>query len=63
MIDSDDLYSAMEVDNDLSTALGTETLADKDMVPPGSSTDTMPIEIFEHQRFLRVEHSATLCSG
>jgi hypothetical protein len=32
MIDSDDLYGPMEVGNDLSTALGTETLADRDMV-------------------------------
>ena len=39
------------------------------MVPPGfdnslgSSADTLPIEIFEHRRFLRVERSATLRSG
>ena len=38
-------------------------LADRDTVPPsfdyatGSSADTPPIEIFEHQRFLRVECS------
>jgi hypothetical protein len=45
MVDSDDLYSPMEVDDDLSTALGTETLADRDIVtpwlrqhPPGSSS-------------------------
>ena len=44
----------MEVDDDLSTALGTETLADRDMVPPGfenTPADTLPIEIFEHRRF------------
>jgi hypothetical protein len=35
MVDSDDLYGPMEVDDDLRTALGTETLADRDMVPPG----------------------------
>jgi hypothetical protein len=35
MVDSDDLYGPMEVDDDLSTALGTKTLADRDMVPPG----------------------------
>ena len=34
MVDSDDLYGPMEVDDSLSTALGTETLADRDMVPP-----------------------------
>jgi hypothetical protein len=44
-------------------ALGTGTLADRDMVPPsfdynpGSSADTLPIEIFEHRRFLKVERS------
>jgi hypothetical protein len=54
MVDSDDLYGQMEVDDDLSTALGTETLADRDMVPLGfdntlgSSADTQPVEIFEH---------------
>jgi hypothetical protein len=35
MVDSDDLYGPMEVDDDLSTALGAETLADRNMVPPG----------------------------
>jgi hypothetical protein len=68
MIDSDDLYGPTEVDGDLSTALGTETLADRDMVPLGfkntlgSSVDTLPIEIFEHRRFLKVERSAALRS-
>jgi hypothetical protein len=63
MIDSDDLYGPMEVNDDLSTAPGTETLADRDVVSlsfdytPGSSADTLPIEIFEHRRFLRIERS------
>jgi hypothetical protein len=63
VIDSDDLNGPMEVVADLSTALGTETLADRDMVSPsfdytpGSLADTLPIEIFEHRRFLRVERS------
>jgi len=35
MVDLDDLYGPMEVGDDLSTALGTETLVDRDMVPPG----------------------------
>ena len=49
MIDSNDLHDPMEVGDDLSTALGTETLADRDMMPPsfdytsGSSADTLPI--------------------
>ena len=34
MIDSDDLYGLMEADDDLSTALDTETLVDRDMVTP-----------------------------
>ena len=57
MVDSDDLYGPMEVDDDLSTALGTETLTYRDMMPPdfdntpGSSADTLPIEIFEHRKF------------
>ena len=64
MIDSDDLNGPTEIVTDLNTALGAETLADRDMVSPsvdytpGSSVDTLPIEIFEHRRFLRVEHSA-----
>jgi hypothetical protein len=58
----------MEVDDDLSTALGTEPLADRDMVPPSfnntpsSSADTLPIEIFEHRRLLKVERSTALRS-
>jgi hypothetical protein len=63
MIASDDSYGPMEVGDDLSTALGTKTLGDRDTVPPsfdctpGSSAYTPPIEIFEHRRFLSVEHS------
>ena len=63
MIASDDSYGPMEVGDDLSTALGTETLADRDTLPPsfdytpGFSADTPPIEIFAHRRFLRVERS------
>ena len=69
MIDSDDLYGPMEVGDDPSTVLGAETLADRDMVPPsfdntpGSSEDTLSVEIFEHRRFLRVERGAALHSG
>jgi hypothetical protein len=37
MVDSDDLYGLMEVDNDFSIALGTETLADKDIITPLAS--------------------------
>jgi hypothetical protein len=59
MMGSDDLYGLMEVGDDLSTALSTETLADRDMMSPsfdytpGSSAYALPIEIFEHRKFLR----------
>ena len=63
MIGSDDLYSPIEVGDDPSTALGTETLADRDVVSlsfdytPDSSADALPIETFEHRRFLIIERS------
>jgi hypothetical protein len=47
----------MEVGDDHSIALGTETLADRDIVSPNfdyipdSPADILPIEIFEHRRF------------
>ena len=76
MVDSDDLYGPMEVDDGLSTALGTETLADRDMVPPGfdntpdSSADNLPIEIFEHRRLREslqqckeADHTGEKCPG
>ena len=55
------MYSPIEVDDDLGTTLGTETLADRDVVSlsfdytPDSSADALPIKTFEHRRFLRVE--------
>jgi hypothetical protein len=63
MISSDDLYSPIDVGDDPSTALGTETLTDRDVVSlsfdytPDSSADALPIETFEHRRFPRVERS------
>jgi hypothetical protein len=68
MVDSDDFYGPMEVDDDLSTAMGTNPLQIETWYPPGfdntpgSSVDTLPIEIFEYRRFLRVERGATLRS-
>jgi hypothetical protein len=61
MVDSDDFYGPMEVGDDFSTALGTETLADRGMGPLASATPwvprrtPLPIEIFEHRRFLRLD--------
>jgi hypothetical protein len=60
VIDSDNLNGLMEVGDNLTTALGTETLADKDMVFSSfdyTPADTLLIEIFEHGRFPRVERS------
>ena len=63
MISSDDLYSPIDVGDDPSTALGTETLTDRDVVSlsfdytPDFSADALPIKTFEYRRFLRVERS------
>jgi hypothetical protein len=57
MADSDYLYARMNADDDLSTALGTDTFADRDMVPAefentatswSKSADTLPVEVYEH---------------
>jgi len=48
MADSDDLYTEMEADDILSTALGTETPVDCNMVPPGfvdTPTSTPSLEV------------------
>jgi len=55
MADSDELYTGTEVDDDLSSAIGTETLADRDLIPPGlrqspqSPDRRLAIEIFANQ--------------
>jgi hypothetical protein len=55
MADSDELYTGIEVDDDLSNAMVTETLADRDLIPPGfdnaprARTEGLPIEIFANQ--------------
>jgi hypothetical protein len=51
--------------DDLSAALGTETLAGKKMVPEGfdsapNSRDNMPIELIGGRRFLRIDQTANL---
>jgi hypothetical protein len=69
MADSDDLYARRNADDDLSTALGTETLADRDMVPAefentatssSKSADTLPVEVYGRRGYLRVERSRYL---
>jgi hypothetical protein len=65
MVDSDNLYGSMDVGDDLSTALGTETLADRDMVPADysnnamatQSSEALAIKTFEGRRFLKVDLS------
>ena len=50
MIDLDDMYDLVEVDNDLDTALSTETIYGSghgDDNTPGSSINTLPIEVLE----------------
>jgi hypothetical protein len=35
MTDSDELYTGVEIDDDLSSAMGTQTLADRDLITLG----------------------------
>jgi hypothetical protein len=66
MTDSDELYTGIDVDDNLSSAIGTETLADRDLVPPGfdntsrARTKDLQIETFQRRRYLKVERNATL---
>ena len=51
--------------DDLSTALNTETLAGREMVPEGfdnalNSRDSMPIELIGGRGFLKVDRTANL---
>jgi hypothetical protein len=69
MTDSGELYTRMEIDDDLSSAMGTETFADRDLIPPGFDNTPrarikgLPTEIFDNRRYLKVERSATLRKG
>jgi hypothetical protein len=69
MTDSSELYTGMEIDDDISSAIGTETLADRDLITPGfdnaprARTEGLPIEIFDNRRYLKLERSATLRKG
>ena len=66
MTDSGELYTGMEIEDDLSSAMGTEALADRDLIPPGfdngprARIEGLPIEIFDNRRYLKVDRSATL---
>lgn len=69
MTDSDELHTGRDVDDDLNNAMSTETLADRDIVPPGfdntprARTECLQIETFQHRRSLKVERGATLRKG
>jgi hypothetical protein len=59
----DSSFNADRPDDDLSTAFGTETLAEKDMVPEGfentlTSRTDMPVEVIGGGRYLRVDQSS-----
>jgi hypothetical protein len=64
----DSSFDANEPDDDLSTAFGTETLAEKDMIPEGfantpSSRSEMPVDVIGDGRYLRVDQSANIRAG
>jgi hypothetical protein len=55
-------------DDDLSTALGTETLAEREMVLDGfdntlNSRDSVPVELVDDRRFLGVDQTINLRAG
>jgi hypothetical protein len=59
----DSSFNADRPDDGLSTAFGTETLAERDMAPEGvANTPTprtdMPVEVIGGGRYLRVDQSA-----
>jgi len=59
----DSSFNADRLGDDLSTAFGTETLAERNMVPEGfAHTPTprtdMPVEVIGCGRYLRVDQSA-----
>jgi hypothetical protein len=61
----DSSFNADRPDDDLSTAFGTETLAERDMIPEGfantpTSRTDMPVEVIRGGRYLRVDQSANL---
>jgi hypothetical protein len=61
----DSSFSADRPDDDLSTAFGTETLVERDMIPEGfantpTSRTDMPVEVIGGGRYLRIDQSANL---
>ena len=66
MTDSGELYTGMEVGDDLSSTMGIETLVDQDLIPPGFDntprvrTEGLPIET---HRCLKVKRSTARRKG
>ena len=69
MTDSCELYTGMEIEDDLSSAMDAEALADRDLIlpdfdnAPRAQIGGLPIEIFDSRRYLKMERSATLRKG
>jgi hypothetical protein len=65
MTDSGELYTGIDVNDNLSNAMGTETFAHRVLVPPGfdnnhrARTEGLQIETFQHRRFLKVDLANT----
>jgi hypothetical protein len=55
-------FDAERSDDDLSTALGTETLAERDMVPEGfqDRPNSMAVEVINRAKYMKVDQSANL---
>ena len=65
MTGSSELYTGMEVGDDLSSAMRTETLAGSRIPPdfdsaPSARTESLQIEIFDNRKYLKVERNITL---
>ena len=57
MADSGELYTGIEVDDDLSSAIGTETLADRDLIPPDFDNALEPEQKAYQSRFSIISHA------
>jgi hypothetical protein len=51
MTDSDELYTGMEIDDDINSAMSTETLADRDLIPPSFDNALEPEQKACQSRF------------
>jgi hypothetical protein len=58
-------FDAERPEDDLSTVLGTETLAERDMVPKGfqDRPNSMTVEVINRAKYMKVDQSANLRAG